>query len=189
MLDLRFLGDAGLLDAFGGGGDRLGLLRHLAIGENFDLVGVLGRLVVGVGIFFDIAVASANTLRTSSLTIPAPNAVIAVFSAASAVSAPSAELCSWRPSSLLTLSRASSNCLRASPARIMLFELPALLPPCSATPRSWRATSRQADRELLGQLVLLLLQRDEFVEILGVYLELLVDLGHPGATLGVLDLI
>ena len=40
-----------------------------------------------------------------------------------------------------------------------------------------------------GQLVLLLLQRDEFVEIPGVFLELLTDLGHPGATLGVLDLV
>ena len=64
MLDLRFLGDAGLLDAFGSGGDRLGLLRHLAIGEILDLVGVLGRLVVSVGIFFDIAVGVGEHLAS-----------------------------------------------------------------------------------------------------------------------------
>ena len=53
MLDPGLVGDTGLFDAFGGGGDRLGFLRHLAIGENLDLVGILGRLMVGVGIFFD----------------------------------------------------------------------------------------------------------------------------------------
>ena len=56
MLDLGFLRDAGLLDALRGGRDRLGLLRHLAIDEVLDLVGVLGGLMVSVGIFFDIAV-------------------------------------------------------------------------------------------------------------------------------------
>ena len=48
-----FVSDTRLLHVLRGGRDRLGFLRHLAIGENLDLVGILGCLMVGIGIFSD----------------------------------------------------------------------------------------------------------------------------------------
>ena len=190
MLDLGFLGDAGLLDALRGGGDRLGLLRHLAIGEILDLVGVLGRLMVSVGIFFDIAVGVGEHL--ANLVVGDPRTECG-------------HRCLQRRERRFgalggTLLMATKQLVDIQPRQQQLLE------GFAGQDRVVRVAclDRRHVLQLLdhderlrterienacGQFVLLLLQRDELVEIFGVFLELLTDLGHPGATLGVLDLV
>ncbi|MBI3774385.1 MAG: hypothetical protein HY273_02325 [Gammaproteobacteria bacterium] len=55
-LDLDFIGDTRFLDVLRRGGDRLSLFRHLAVGEQLDLVGVGCGLVISLGVFFDIGI-------------------------------------------------------------------------------------------------------------------------------------
>ena len=189
MLDLGFLGDAGLLDAFGGGGDRLGFLRHLAIGEILDLVGVLGRLMVSVGIFFDIAVGVGEHL--ASLVVGDPRTE-------------RGHRCLQRRERRFgalrgTLLMATEQLVDIQPRQQQLLESFAGQDHVVRVARLHRRVLQLHDQDerlrtkrienACGQLVLLLLQRDELVEIFGVFLELLTDLGHPGATLGVLDLV
>ena len=70
------------------------------------------------------------------------------------------------------------------------MELPALATAvvCSSSISAERLGAERIEH-FLGQLVLLLLQRDQFVEVLAVALELFVDLDHLLVALRVLDLV
>ena len=168
VLDLGFVGDAGVLDALRRGGDRLGFLCHLAIGEGFDVVGVLGRLVVGLGILVDIAVGVRKKL--ASIVADDPRTVCghrllqrgerAFSGLRGALFMTAKQLVDIQPrqQQLLDGFAAERRVVRVTRFRrhrLQFFD---------------QAERLRAERieNFLGQLVLLLLQRDELVEVFGV---------------------
>ena len=189
MLDPGFLGDAGLPDIIRRGSQRLRFLRHRAIGENVDFMRVLGGLVVSIGIFVGVGagfgeqpagvVVDDARAERGQRRLQRRERLFRGLRGALLVAAKQLVDVEARQQQLLDGFAAHDHVVRITCLGrqcLQLFE---------------HGERLRADRieRLPGQLVLLLLQHDELVEIPGVLLELLVDIGHPGATFGISDLI
>ncbi len=190
MLDLYFLGDTGFLDGLSVGGDRLRHLCHFAIGEKFDFMRIVRRLVIGLGIFFDVGVDVGKNLAhvvtgDSSSERGHRNLEIRegfFRSFRGALLMPAEQLVDVQPRQQQLLQGfAGQNhgvgiaglCYRHG---LQLFDF---------APR----LEAKGIENFPAQLVLFLLQHNQLFEALAVILELFAKLHHSVVALGILDFI